>query len=88
MPSLFRRDAAAACSSSDEDFERDPASCLSDMARYARTLKSEIHANCTTKEFTDFFITDTHFLALILSETRTVENHTPATRDETGRMRE
>jgi hypothetical protein len=29
--------------------------CLSEMARYSRTLKSEIHANCTTKEFTDFF---------------------------------
>ncbi|HZR85302.1 MAG TPA: hypothetical protein VFB02_00780 [Bradyrhizobium sp.] len=29
--------------------------CLAEMARYAQTLKSEIQANCTTKEFTDFF---------------------------------
>lgn len=28
--------------------------CLSEMARYSRTLKSEIRANCPAKEFTDF----------------------------------
>jgi hypothetical protein len=29
--------------------------CVSEMARYSRTLKSETQANCATKEFTDFF---------------------------------
>jgi hypothetical protein len=29
--------------------------CLNEMTQYSRTLKSEIQADCTTKEFTDFF---------------------------------
>lgn len=29
--------------------------CLKEMAEYARSLKPEVRANCTTREFTDFF---------------------------------
>jgi hypothetical protein len=49
---ITRDDARAYCESHNGKVTK---GCLSEMARYARTLKSEIQANCTTKEFTDFF---------------------------------
>jgi hypothetical protein len=49
---ITRDDARAYCEAHDGKVTK---GCLSEMTRYSRTLKSEIQANCTTKEFTDFF---------------------------------
>jgi hypothetical protein len=49
---ITREDAVAYCNIQGG---RATGGCLSELARYARTLKSEIRANCTTKQFTDFF---------------------------------
>jgi len=49
---ITRDDARGYCEAHNDEVTK---GCLSEVARYSRTLKSEIHANCATKEFTDFF---------------------------------
>ena len=70
---ISREDAAAYCRIHGDGSTKD---CLSEMARYARTLKPEIRANCSTKQFTDFSAIDMHFLELIRNETKTTEKPT------------